>query len=104
MTLPIIDTPTFNLTIPGTKEEIKFRPFLVKEDKILTLASTSDELEDMVDACIQVVTNCSSGKLDAAKLAMYQLQWVFLELRKKICWIYTIICFDMWRMQHKNKL
>lgn len=83
MALPTIETPTFELKIPGRKDSITFRPFLVKEDKLLTLAAESGEIEDMVGACVQVVNNCAMGSLDAKDLAMYQLQWLFLELRKR---------------------
>lgn len=83
MALPIIDVPTFDLKIPGTKETVSFRPFLVKEDKLLTLASEGEDMAEMISACMQIVQNCSFGKVDPKKLAMYQLQWVFLELKKK---------------------
>ena len=83
MALPVIDVPTFDIEIPGMKGKVKFRPFLVKENKILTLAAASESAEDMYKSCCQVVENCSFGKLEAEKLAMFQLQSVFLKLREK---------------------
>jgi hypothetical protein len=83
MALPVIDVPTFELKIPGIKEKIKFRPFLVKENKILTLATASEVIEDMYSACCQVIENCSFGQLNSKDLAMYQIQWIFLQLRSK---------------------
>lgn len=83
MTLPTIDVPTFDIEIPGMKEKVKFRPFLVKENKILTLATASESPEDMYNACCQVISNCSLGKIDAEKLAMFQIQVIFLKLREK---------------------
>ena len=83
MALPIIDVPTFNVEIPGIKGSIRFRPFLVKENKILTLASASENVEEMYDACCQVISNCSFGTVDAESLAMFQLQSVFIKLREK---------------------
>lgn len=83
MALPTIESPTFEVTIPGRNQVTKFRPFLVKEDKLLTLAAESGEVTEMVNACIQVVNNCSLGNVDAREMAMYQLQWTFLELRKR---------------------
>lgn len=82
MALPTIDVPTFELTIPGTEKNLKFRPFLVKENKLLTLAAESDIVQQ-VSACEQVVVNCSFGELDPKDLAMYQLQWLFLQLRSQ---------------------
>jgi len=83
MALPIIDVPTFDLKVPGIKEKIKFRPFLVKENKILTLAAASEIIEDMYSACCQVIENCSFGELNSKDLAMYQIQWIFIRLRSK---------------------
>lgn len=83
MALPVIDVPTFDVEIPGMKGKVKFRPFLVKENKILTLAAASESAEDMYKACCQVIDNCSFGKLEAEKLAMFQLQAAFLKLREK---------------------
>ena len=83
MALPVIDVPTFDVEIPAFKEKVKFRPFLVKENKILTLATASESSNDMYKACCQVIENCSFGKLEAEKLAMFQLQSIFLKLREK---------------------
>lgn len=95
MALPIITSPTFMLEVPSTKEEFKFRPFLVKEEKILTLASESNVTEDMVHACQQIVSNCSFGELDVANIPMFDLQWIFLQLRSKSVsdiQAFTLIC------------
>ena len=81
MALPILETPTFELTIPSTKETFKFRPFLVKEEKLLMLASESGQFQGMVEACQQVVTNCSFGELDGTKQTMFDLQYLFIQLR-----------------------
>ena len=83
MALPVIDVPTFYLEVPGIKEKIKFRPFLVKENKILTLATASEKTEDMYSACCQVINNCSFDDIDSESLAMHQIQWIFLQLRAK---------------------
>ena len=83
MALPVIDVPTFEVEIPAFKEKIKFRPFLVKENKILTLATASENASDMYKACCQVIENCSFGKLETENLAMFQLQSIFLKLREK---------------------
>tara|TARA_R110002153_G_scaffold227229_1_gene380005 strand:- start:2076 stop:2768 length:693 start_codon:yes stop_codon:yes gene_type:complete len=83
MALPTIDVPTFDIEIPGMKGKVKFRPFLVKENKILTLATASDSSEEMYNACCQVINNCSLGSIEAEKLAMFQIQFIFLKLREK---------------------
>lgn len=83
MALPVIDVPTFEVEVPGIKDKIKFRPFLVKENNILTLATASEKAEEMYKACCQVIENCSFGKVDSSKLAMFQIQTIFLRLREK---------------------
>ena len=83
MALPTITVPEFDLEVPGIKKSMKFRPFLVRESKILTLALEGGEVEDQVKAIQQVVDNCSFGKLNAKKLPLYQLQWIFLKLKAK---------------------
>lgn len=80
MALPTIDVPTFEVEMPTSKQKIKFRPFLVKEDKILTLA-TNGSIEEMISACQQVLINCSFGEYDAFNSPMFELQWVFLQVK-----------------------
>lgn len=83
MVLPKIDVPTFDLELPGTNLSYNFRPFLVKEEKLLTLAAASESLEEMVKACKQVIKNCCMQEIDVNKMPMYLVQWIFLHLRSK---------------------
>ena len=83
MALPQLDTPTFELRVHSLNKDLKFRPFRVKEEKVLMLATNEENFGDMVRACQQVVTNCSFGELDATKIPMYDLQNIFLRLREK---------------------
>ena len=83
MALPKIDTPTFDLNVPSTGEKITFRPWLVKEEKILMLANEGGEYEDMVNACKNVVHNCSYETIDAGNLTMFDLQYLFLRCKEK---------------------
>ena len=83
MALPVINVPTYKATIPSTKEDVTFRPFLVKEEKILLIA-----LEDGGDAAIagaikQIITSCTFEKVDVEKLATFDLEYVFLRIRAK---------------------
>ena len=83
MALPVINVPTYKANIPSTKEEITFRPFLVKEEKILLLA-----LEDGGDASIagaikQIIHNCTFEQVDVTRLATFDLEYVFLRIRAK---------------------
>lgn len=79
--LPQIQYPIIRVTIPSTKEERKFRPFLVKEEKILLMAKESKKDRDVFQAIVQIVNNCSLDSLDVEALTLFDLEWVFLKLR-----------------------
>ena len=83
MTLPIINAPTYELTVPSTKEKITYRPFLVKEEKILLTAMETGGENDMVNALKQIITNCLQSKIDLNSLATFDLEYIFLNLRSK---------------------
>ena len=83
MSLPTINVPTYELGIPSTKEKMKYRPFLVKEEKILLLANESQDDTEMINAIKQIITNCTFGKVDVEDLAMFDLEYMFLRIRSK---------------------
>ena len=83
MTLQTINVPTYELKIPSTKEKIKFRPFLVKEEKILLLALESGEDATISIALKQIVNNCTFEKLVLDDLALFDLEYLFLRIRAK---------------------
>ena len=64
MTLPKLETKTYTLTLPSTGEEIKYRPFLVKEQKTLLMAQESKEDNQIVDAMSQLIDDCTFGKVN----------------------------------------
>ena len=82
--LPKIEQPILETKLRSTGEVIKFRPFLVKEQKILMLSSGEEStFEEMVKACVQVVNNCTIDDINAEELTMYDLQDLFLQIRMK---------------------
>ena len=83
MALPVMSTPTYELTVPSTKEKIKYRPFLVKEEKALMLAHQSEDSTTMLDTLKGVISACTLNKLDVEKLAMFDIEYIFLQLRAK---------------------
>ena len=83
MSLPVINAPTYELAIPSTKEKIKYRPFLVKEEKILLLAMEDGNEKTISLALKQIIENCTDGKVDVEKLALFDLEFVFLRIRAK---------------------
>ena len=83
MALPIMKTPTYEMTIPSTKQKVKYRPFLVKEEKSLMIAHQSEDQTTMLDTLKGVVDACTFGKVDVSKLAMFDIEYIFIQLRAK---------------------
>ena len=83
MALPKLTTPTYELEIPSTDEKISYRPFLVKEEKILLMAMESGKNEDIVNAVKQIVSECTFNKLKLGNLPMFDVEYIFLNIRAK---------------------
>jgi|TARA_B100001063_G_C16711370_1_gene528214 hypothetical protein len=83
MALPKINTPTYELVIPSTDEKIEYRPFLVKEEKILLIAMESGQQKDIITAIKQIVTACTFGKLKIGRMPMFDVEYLFLNIRAK---------------------
>lgn len=83
MPLPSLEsiTPQFELTIPSTQKLVRFRTFLVKEEKLLYIALESDDEKSMLEAIIQVVNNCALEPIKAEILPNFDLEYIFLQLR-----------------------
>jgi hypothetical protein len=79
--LPKIQHPIFEFTVPSIKIVTKFRPFLVKEEKILLMAKSSEDRADILRAIKQVVNNCAIDNFDVDKLTLFDLEYLFLKLR-----------------------
>ena len=83
MALPILTTPTYELEVPSTDEKIKYRPFLVKEEKILLIALESGNTEDIVQAVKSIVEECTFNKLNLGDMPMFDVEYIFLNIRAK---------------------
>lgn len=84
MVLPKISVPTYSLEIPSIKKEIKYRPFLVKEEKILIIAMESDDMKQIMDAVKTVISNCIITKgIKVDQLATFDIEYLFLNVRGK---------------------
>ena len=83
MALPKIAVPTYELEIPSNKEKTNYRPFLVKEEKILLLAQEGGGESDILNAIKQIINNCTFEKLDVENLALFDLEYIFLNIRSK---------------------
>ena len=83
MALPKLNTPTYELEVPSTDEKLKYRPFLVKEEKILLMAMESGKSDDIVNAVGQIVSECTFNKLKIANMPMFDVEYIFLNIRAK---------------------
>ena len=83
MALPVLTIPTYELEVPSTDEKIKYRPFLVKEEKILLIALESGENEDIIRAVTTIVDECTFNKLKLGKMPMFDVEYIFLQIRAK---------------------
>ena len=83
MALPKLITPTYELEIPSTDEKIKYRPFLVKEEKILMMAMESKATADITQAVKDIVNECTFNKIDISHMPMFDVEYIFLQIRSK---------------------
>ena len=83
MALPKLNTPTYELEIPSTDEKIKFRPFLVKEEKILMMALETKENAQIISAVKDIVSECTFNKLNISTMPMFDVEYIFLQIRSK---------------------
>ena len=83
MALPKLNTPTYELEVPSTDEKVKYRPFLVKEEKILLMAMESGKNVDIINAVKEIVSECTFNTLNLSTLPMFDTEYIFLQIRSK---------------------
>ena len=83
MALPKLETPVYTLTIPSTDEEVKYRPFLVKEQKRMIIAQESEDEQQLLDAMKQLISDCTFNKVDADRCPLFDAEYIFLQIRSK---------------------
>ena len=83
MALPKLDTPKYQLTLPSTGEKIDYRPFLVKEQKIILMAQESQDENQILNAVGDLVNSCTFGIIDAKKSPTFDIEYIFLKIRSR---------------------
>ena len=83
MALPKLQTPTYELVLPSTGEKIKFRPFIVREQKKLLIAQESGDDKVIADAIGDIVNSCTFGKIDPKSSPLFDIEFLFLRIRGK---------------------
>jgi len=83
MALPKLETPVHNLILPSSGEQTKFRPFLVKEQKLLMLSQEGENKGEIFDTLKTIVNECTFNKLNVETLPMFDIEYLFLKIRAK---------------------
>ena len=83
MTLPSIETPRYELTLPSTDKVLQYRPFLVKEEKILLVAMESNNNKEILNATKEILRACTFEKIDVDTLPIFDIEYIFLQIRSK---------------------
>ena len=83
MALPMNNTPTYTLVLPSTGKEVKYRPFLIKEEKTLLLAHQSEDPKVMIESLKDVIKSCLKDDTDVEKFATFDIEYVFTQIRAK---------------------
>jgi hypothetical protein len=107
MALPKLNNPTYELELPSTGKKLKFRPFLIKEQKILMMAQESGDDSQLMEAMINLVSACTFGKIDASQSPVFDVEYLFLQIRAKSVGETTdlnIVCPDDGKTQVPVKL
>ena len=83
MALPKVETPTYELTLPSQDLQVKYRPFLVREEKILMMANEAGQKKDITHTTMEVLQSCTFNEIDIQKLPLFDIEYLFLNIRAK---------------------
>ena len=84
MPLPKVNTPTYELVLPSSGRKIRYRPFLVREEKILIMALESEDVKQITNAVIEILNNCVLTKgTKIEKMSTFDIEYLFLNVRSK---------------------
>ena len=83
MALPMMSAPTYTMVVPSSGVSVKFRPFLVKEEKALLIAQQSEDIGVMIQTLKGIINTCVLDTLDVDKLATFDLEYMFTQIRAK---------------------
>lgn len=104
MALPKLETPKYHLTVPSTGQEIEFRPYVVKEEKILMMAMESNDQKQMLTALMDMIETCTFGKIKARDLATFDLEYLFMQIRSKAAGETSKVGLKCSKCEHANEI
>ena len=83
MALPKLDSPVYDIEIPSMKKKVKYRPFLVKEEKLLLMARESKNTKEQITCIKQIINNCILDEIDVDTMTTFDLEFLFVNLRAR---------------------
>lgn len=104
MPLPTLEAPKYSIKIPSTGKTVEYRPFLVKEEKILLIAQESGETSQMISAMKDIISACTFDKINPNDLTTFDLEYIFLKLRTKSIGEESNILVKCSSCDHKNSV
>lgn len=105
MALPKLNnTPKYDLVIPSTKKPVKFRPYLVKEEKILLLAMETKDASQTLNAVLNTIVACVDDKIDPNSLTTFDIEYMFVKIRSKSVGETSNIGVNCSECNHANKV
>lgn len=105
MALPKLnDSPQYELTIPSMGKTVKFRPFLVKEEKVMMMAMESENQKDILNTIVNTIDACVSDSLDSSKLTTFDVEFMFLKIRAKSVGETSKLGFKCKECEHPNDI
>lgn len=104
MSLPKLnETPRYEFVIPSTGKKVKFRPYLVKEEKVLMIAAESKDAKQMMNAILDTVSACVVDKFNTNTLTTFDLEYIFIKLRSKSVGESSTLAVSCQSCEHRNE-
>lgn len=104
MALPKLDVPRYETKLPSTGKKLIYRPYLVKEEKVLMIAMESNDQGQMIRAVKDIITSCTDGMVNADEMTMFDLEYMFTQLRAKSVGETTKVSIPCKHCNHKNEV
>lgn len=105
MALPKLnDVPSYDMVIPSTGEQVTFRPFLVKEQKVLLMALETQDNKQILKAIIDTIDACVEENINARTLATFDLEYMFTQIRAKSVGETSDVLLSCGECEHQNKV
>lgn len=104
MALPKMNVPKYSTKVPSTGEEIQFRPYLVKEEKILMIALESEDGTQINNAVKDIISACTFDKVDSSKLTLFDVEYLFTKLRSKSVGETSTVMLPCEKCEEKNEV